>query len=141
VCHRTVSGAPGLIDFKLFTFGFLRSRSAVIHRTVWCATGLSGAAAEQRLGSAMVGSNGHLQKLQCADSSRKVRAAARRHTGQYTVPVRCDTGQSGATRRQSSNGRNRRNPNGWVTWLSHRTVSGDAPYCPVRPSTAACPNG
>jgi hypothetical protein len=29
---------------------------------------------------------------------------------------------SGATRRQSSNGRNRQNPNGWVTWLAHRTV-------------------
>jgi hypothetical protein len=47
----------------------------------------------------------------------------------------------GATRRQSSNGRNRQNPNGWVTWLAHRTVSGGAPDCPVRPSTAACPNG
>jgi hypothetical protein len=31
---------------------------------------------------------------------------------------------SGATRRQSSNGRLRPNPNGWVTWLTHRTVSG-----------------
>jgi hypothetical protein len=29
---------------------------------------------------------------------------------------------SGATRRQSSNSRNRQNPNGWVTWLAHRTV-------------------
>jgi hypothetical protein len=29
---------------------------------------------------------------------------------------------SGATRRQSPNGRNRQNPNGWVTWLAHRTV-------------------
>jgi hypothetical protein len=38
------------------------------------------------------------------------------------VLVRCGTGLSGATRRQSSNGRNRPNPNGWVTWLAHRTV-------------------
>jgi hypothetical protein len=29
----------------------------------------------------------------------------------------------------------RSNPNGWVTWLAHRTVSGGAPDCPVRPST------
>jgi hypothetical protein len=29
---------------------------------------------------------------------------------------------SGATRRQSSNGCLRPNPNGWVTWLAHRTV-------------------
>ena len=55
---------------------------------------------------------------QCAveQSSRQ------RRTGQCTVPVRCDTGLSGATRRQSSNGRLRSNPNGWVTWLTHRTV-------------------
>jgi hypothetical protein len=42
---------------------------------------------------------------------------------------------------QSSNGRNRQNPNSWVTWLAHRTVSSGAPDCPVRPSTAAPPNG
>jgi hypothetical protein len=35
----------------------------------------------------------------------------------------------------------RSNPNGWVTWLAHRTVSGGAPDCPVRPSTTAFPNG
>jgi hypothetical protein len=35
----------------------------------------------------------------------------------------------------------RSNPNDWVTWLAHRTVSGGAPDCPVRPSTAAQPNG
>jgi hypothetical protein len=33
------------------------------------------------------------------------------------------------------------NPNGWVTWLAHRIVSGGAPDCPVHPSTAAFPNG
>jgi hypothetical protein len=36
VCHRTVSGAPGKIDFKLFTFGNSQSRRAIIHRTVRC---------------------------------------------------------------------------------------------------------
>jgi hypothetical protein len=35
----------------------------------------------------------------------------------------------------------RSNPNGWVTWLAHRIVSGGAPDCPVRPSTAASTNG
>jgi hypothetical protein len=35
----------------------------------------------------------------------------------------------------------RSNPNGWVTWLAHRTVSGGAPDCQVRPSTAAFSNG
>ncbi|KAL5676142.1 hypothetical protein ACJX0J_012273, partial [Zea mays] len=48
---------------------------------------------------------------------------------------------SGATRIQSSNDQNRHNPNGWVTWLAHRTVFGGTPDCPVRPSTAAIPNG
>jgi hypothetical protein len=42
---------------------------------------------------------------------------------------------------RSSNGRNRQNPNGWVTWLAHRTVSGGAPDCPVRPSIDSLSNG
>jgi hypothetical protein len=108
----------------------LESRSTIIHRTVRC---VSRATASQR--------NGRLQREQCADSSRRVRAAARRRTGQLIVPVRCGTRLSGAPRRQSSNGRNRQNPNGWVTWLAYRTVSGSAPDCLVRPSTDSLPNG
>jgi hypothetical protein len=42
---------------------------------------------------------------------------------------------------KASNGQKLPNPNSWVTWLAHRTVSSGAPDCPVRPSTAACPNG
>jgi hypothetical protein len=57
------------------------------------------------------------------------------------VTVRCDTGLSGGPGCQSSNGQNHQNPNGWVMWLAHRTVSGGAPEFPVRPSTAALPNG
>jgi hypothetical protein len=34
----------------------------------------------------------------------------------------------------------RSEPNGRVTWLTHRTVSGDAPDCPVRHATAASIN-
>jgi hypothetical protein len=30
----------------------------------------------------------------------------------------------------------RSNPNGLLTWLAHRTVSGGAPDCPVRHTTA-----
>jgi hypothetical protein len=40
---------------------------------------------------------------------------------------------------KGSNGRLRSNPNSWVTWLAHRTASGGAPDCLVRPSTAATP--
>jgi hypothetical protein len=35
----------------------------------------------------------------------------------------------------------RSEPNGLVTWLAHRTVSGGAPDCPVRHSTEALTNG
>jgi hypothetical protein len=35
----------------------------------------------------------------------------------------------------------RSNPNGRVTWLTHRTVSGGAPDCPMRHTTAAFTNG
>jgi hypothetical protein len=56
------------------------------------------------------------------------------------MSVRYGNGLFGALRCQSSKGRNRQNPNSWVTWLAHRTVSGGAPDCPVRPSTAAFPN-
>jgi hypothetical protein len=40
---------------------------------------------------------------------------------------------------KASNGQKLPNPNGWVTWLAHQTVSGGAPDFPVRPSTAAQP--
>jgi hypothetical protein len=42
---------------------------------------------------------------------------------------------------KASNGRLLPNPNGWVTWLAPRTVSGGSLDCPVRPSTTATPNG
>jgi hypothetical protein len=42
---------------------------------------------------------------------------------------------------KASNDQKLPNPNGWVTWLAHWTVSGGALDCPVRPSTATCPNG
>jgi hypothetical protein len=35
----------------------------------------------------------------------------------------------------------RSEPNGLVTWLAHRTVSGGAPDCPVRHTTEALTNG
>jgi hypothetical protein len=35
----------------------------------------------------------------------------------------------------------RSNPNGLVTWLAHRTMSGGAPDCPVRHTTEAFTNG
>jgi hypothetical protein len=60
VHHWTVFGAPGPYESELATFRFQKYRSAIIHRTVRCATGLFGAPAEQRLASAMVDCNGRL---------------------------------------------------------------------------------
>jgi hypothetical protein len=76
VCHWTVSGAPGSYDFKLPTFGFQKSHSAIIHRTVRCDTGLSGAPAEQQLASATVDSNGRLERYSARTVRVEVRAAA-----------------------------------------------------------------
>jgi hypothetical protein len=41
------------------------------------------------------------------------------------------------TRRAHKTELQRSNPNGLLTWLAHRTVSGGAPDCPVRHATAA----
>jgi hypothetical protein len=61
---------------KLATFGNLGGRSAIIHRTVWCSTGLSGAPSGVTAPSA----NGRLQRysetLQCATARAEVRAGA-----------------------------------------------------------------
>jgi hypothetical protein len=100
---------------KLLTFGNSRSRSAIIHRTVRCSTGLSGVPAEQRL----LRANGRLQKavnvLQCEQKSEQRQKA---HWTVYrTCPVHHRTvrwPRSQKLQRSESNGR--------VTWLAHWTV-------------------
>jgi hypothetical protein len=119
------------IDSKLASLGNLGGRSAIIHQTVRCNTGLSGVPAEQRL----LRANGRLQRtlnaLQCASGRAEVRAGARRRTGQSIGPVRWPK----LSELQQSE------PNGLVTWLAHRTVSGGAPDCPVRHTIEAFSNG
>jgi hypothetical protein len=67
--HISLS-APGWIDSNSSPSGFWKSHSAIIHRTVRCATGLSGVPAEQRLQR-----NGRLQrKPEKRFSARTVRA-------------------------------------------------------------------
>jgi hypothetical protein len=60
---------------KLATFGNLGGRSAIIHRTVRCSTGLFGAPS----GATALSANGHLQRNseseQCAPARAEVRAA------------------------------------------------------------------
>jgi hypothetical protein len=48
VHHWTVSGAPGSSTPNYSASGIRGGRSAIIHRTVRCSTGLSGVPAEQR---------------------------------------------------------------------------------------------
>jgi hypothetical protein len=89
----------------------------VCHRTVRCATGLSGVLAEQRLSSA----NGLLQKYlpreQCA---AEVRAAKSEGTGLSDVAPDCPVPQEDKAPTVDSTP----NPNGWVTWqrTGQRTV-------------------
>jgi hypothetical protein len=77
VCHRTVSGAPGPYNSKLATFGFLRCSSAIIHLTVRCATGLSGAPAEQRLTAQRSTATNTCKRYRARTVRAEVRAAAR----------------------------------------------------------------
>jgi hypothetical protein len=103
----------------------------VQHRTVRCA---SGATTTSRQRSSA-------KNIKCAT----VRACARRsqsrrqkaHRTVYrTCPVHHRT-----VRWPSCQKLQWSNPNGWVTWLAHRTVSGGAPDYLVRHTTASLPNG
>jgi hypothetical protein len=114
-CTRTVQVQTLHLRVSLGPLRYNSLDCPVCHRTVRCTKRSNG---YQR--------NGRLQRtpatLQCVHSVRRSQISRQRRTGQCTVPVRCDTGLSGATRSQRSNGRLRQNPNGWVTWLAHRTV-------------------
>jgi hypothetical protein len=111
------------LDAELATFGKIRGRSAIIHRTVWC---VSGATATSR---ATVDCNAFNARLR---AQRSEHAQQAHRTVYRTCPVHHRT-----TRRPHLSELQRLNPNGRVTWLAHRTVSGGAPDCPVRHATAA----
>jgi hypothetical protein len=100
LAHRTVRYMPPdsvrctrELEAELATFGKMRGRSAIIHRTVRCA---SGATATSR---ATVDCNAFNARLRRGQSTRSWR------TGQSTGPVRCTTGQPRGPTYQSSNGR------------------------------------
>jgi hypothetical protein len=118
--HRTVSGAPEESDSELASFGNpLRYNSP----------DMSGEPAEQRL----LRANGRLQRIKCAPARRGAEHAQVAHRTVYrTCPVRHRT-----ARRAHTSELQRSEPNGLVTWLAHRTVSGGAPDCPVCHATAA----
>jgi hypothetical protein len=111
-CTRTVQRPTSHLRVSPAPLRYNSLDCPVCHRTVRCTSGATAT-------SATVDCNGHLQTLQCADSSRRSQSSRQRRIGQWTVPVRCGTILSGATRRQSSNGRLHPNPNVWVMWLAH----------------------
>jgi hypothetical protein len=77
VCHRTVFGAPGPYRIKLGSLGFFQRRSAIIHRTVRCATGLYGAPAEQRLPAQRSTTTNTCERYSARTVRAEVRAAIR----------------------------------------------------------------
>jgi hypothetical protein len=95
----------------------------VSHRTV------SGVPAEQRLLRAQRSTATAFNALQCAPESEHAQLAHR--TVYRTCPVHHRTAQ-----RPHKSELQRSNPNGLLTWLAHRKVSGGAPDCPVRHATA-----
>jgi hypothetical protein len=124
VVHRTVSGgAPNSVrctrlnSGEQATLGKVWRRTAIIHRTVWWCTGLSGE-----------------PTVDCANGRpRNPRVTRGRANGQMGAPD-CPvcTGQCPVHQRlQDCNGRLR------PFWkeIGRRTVSGGAPDCPVRHPT------
>jgi hypothetical protein len=134
VWRTGLSGAPPdsvrctrVLQLELFTFGFLRRCSAIIHRTCPVHTGLSGVPAEQRLPTR----NGRLCKVNSANQM-----SSKLSEGHRTV--RCRTGLSGVApdcpvphEDKDSNGRPAPRPNGKMTW--RRTG-----HCPVAHRTVRC---
>jgi hypothetical protein len=94
----------------------------VSHRTVRCA---NGATATSR---ATVDYNAFNARLR---AQRTEHAQLAHRTVYRTCPVHHQTAQ-----RPHLPELQRLNPNGLLTWVAHRTVSGGAPDCPVRHATA-----
>jgi non-ribosomal peptide synthetase component F len=138
LAHRTVSGAPPDSvrctrerNSELLTFRNSGSRSAIIHRTVRCASGAT-ATSRQRSSAEDIKC---ATVRGCARRSQSTRQKAHR-TVSRTCPVHHRTVRWPKRQKlqwSESNGR--------VTWLAHRTVSGGAPDYPVRHATAASTNG
>ena len=121
-CTRPYNSKPA-------TLGNSRARSTIIHRTVWCATGLSGEPPEQRLSAPTVDSD---RKNSATQYYAEVRAA--KSEGHRTVRCRKRTKPPTVDQLQTLTDT--------LTWRapnSARCLFGGAPYCPVRPSPAASP--
>jgi hypothetical protein len=92
-------------------------------------TGLSGVPAEQRL---LPRQRSPAEAFNARQSAQKSGTREKAHRTVYrTCPVHHRTAQ-----RAYKSELQRSNPNGLLTWLAHRTVSGGTPDYPVRHATA-----
>jgi hypothetical protein len=114
-----VSGAPGWIHFELASFENLGSHSAIIHRTVRCATGhcpvcqrSNGYFAPTVVCKGTVKVNSARLRAQKSEQAQKAHQTVNR-----TCPMHHRT-----VRWPHLSELQRSNPNGWVKWLAHRTV-------------------
>jgi hypothetical protein len=145
------------LQAKLFTFGKIQRRSAIIHWTVRCTPDSVRCPREEQLWNSpasgicsaiihrtcsvytglsgepieqrLLHANGHLQQQLMRARARRSQARAMWRTGHFTVHVQCTTGYPGRPRSQKLQ---RSNPNGLVTWLAHRT-------CPVCTGLSGAP--
>jgi hypothetical protein len=104
VNHRTVSGAPERSGSELASFGKTGGRSAIIHRTVRCA---SGATATSRQRSTLTVNSAEQYTRQ--KSEQRIRGAP-------DCPVPHED--------KAFNGRPAPTSTDRMTWLAHRTLSG-----------------
>jgi hypothetical protein len=127
VYHRTVSGAPEESGSELASFGFpLHYNSPDMsgaHRTVRFASGATTTSRQRSTAT-------HLMRASARRRAEHARVAHR------TVYRTCLVHHRTARWAHKSE-LQRSEPNGLVTWLAHRTVSGGAPDCPVRHATTA----
>jgi hypothetical protein len=122
---------------KLLSFGNLGSGSAIIHRTIWCSTGLSGAPNGATAQAPTVDCNATVQRYSARLHAQNSEQAPEPHwTVNRTCPVHHRT-----VRWPTCQKLQRSEPNCRVTWLAHQTVSGGTPDCPVRHATEALTNG
>jgi hypothetical protein len=126
VCHRTVSSAPGPYIVQAATLGFSQARSAIIHRTVRCGTGLSGESA----------SNDYLRVTVDCKSTDEVNSAVVEVRATKSEGIRlsgvapdCPVPQGDKAPMADF----ALNPNGWVTW--RRTGLSGAPIASSLPNS------
>jgi hypothetical protein len=115
-------------QLKLFTFGFPRHTSAIIHRTVRCSTGLCPVAHRTvRCASGATAICAQWSTMQSEQCNSECQSRSKRGTGLSGAAPDCPVPQED----RASNSRPAPSPNGRMTW--RRTG-----HCPVAHRTVRC---